>query len=151
MSKRASQRQRGWVEFKGLRFAECFMTRKQLLETIHAFFKERGYPISSLQPTLLIRFSQTEKPDHPEHGDNVLGWMSHGWTTNFGREVKEVAVFIRKHQNRRQFIETLFHELDHVLWMLEGKSFDDSVRYWYRLHEVRARQMGQEWAQRLSR
>ena len=152
MSKRASQRKRGWVEFKGLQFAEAFMSRPELVKTIHAFFEEHGLVISSKQPTLRIRFSQSRKPDHAEYGDKVLGWMEPGWMQHdHSLIIVEVVVFIKKHDSRESFVDTLFHELDHCAWVLEGRTFDNSDEYWYRPHEVRARQRGCEWSQRLSR
>lgn len=151
MSRRALQRERGWVEFKGLQYAEPYMTRSELVRTIHTFFFESGYSVKDiLGGGLYVEFSQTLKPGHPEHGDDLLGLIQIYWIDPVGFKA-DIVVYVRKHSHRGKFVNTLFHELDHVLWYFEKGEFDDSeVEYSKRAHEIRARRVGAELSRRLS-
>ena len=155
MSKRQQQRQRGWVEFKGLQHAEPFMTRSELVWAIHAFFAERGLSLASRQTPLPIRFSRKRDPRVIDDGVEMSVAGVHYSERSQRPEVplvtKEIVVYVRQHFSRDEFVNTLFHELDHAAWVLEGQQFDHSQRYWDRPHEIRARRSGREWEQRLAR
>lgn len=155
MSRRAKQRQRGWIEFKGLQFAEPFMTRDELVKYIHCFFEERGLNLTSRTSPLPIRFCRERNPRTVEDGVemSIAGLHRNSWNPDAERPLgtKEIIVYVRRHASREKFVNTLFHELDHCVWALEGRTLDNSEKYWHRPHEVRARQVGSEWSKRLSR
>ncbi|MBP6882580.1 MAG: hypothetical protein KBC15_03435 [Candidatus Levybacteria bacterium] len=155
MSKGASKRKRGWIEFKGLQFAEPFATRSELIQAIHAFFEERGLNLATRKTPLQVRFSRKRNPTIVEDGAimPIAGLHRSEWNLT-GETLfvtKEIIVYVRKHASREDLLTTLGHELDHGAWVLEGRTFDDQEKYWNRPHEVRARQVGSEWGQRLSR
>lgn len=137
MSKRKLQA-KGWISFKGLRFALKFATREEIVGEIRRFFEERGVDSFGY---LTVEFLRTVSPTVIDDGQKVRILGSCG--------SHRIRVYVRGHFTRSEFFNTLGHELDHEEWGISGRGFDRSVPYWERKHEVRARLTGLEWELRL--
>ena len=136
----------GRIDFQGLRFflekTEGRVSRKELIELICLFFRSKGLPFGRLR----VEFRQTRRPTSIIDGEERLVWglMHHNQN--------RVEIFVNTERNPmtwKDVIETLFHELDHVAWELEGKVFDNTVPYKDRQHEIRANLTGQRWLRRV--
>lgn len=125
---------RGWISFTGLRFALKFATRDEIVESVRAFFDDRGVRNFG---DLRIEFRRTKLPTALV--DNQVMMILGSYGDNI------IRVYVRKHFSRAEFLNTLGHELDHKDWELSGLEFDRETRYWDRPHEVRDRQTGSEW------
>ena len=132
----------GRVDFKGLRFflekTGNRLPQKELVELIRDFFDSKGLKFW----TLRVEFCRDRQPSSLIDGKKRLVWgLMHP-----RRDRVQVFLNVAKSpMNWKDVIETLFHELDHVAWELEGKEFDDSLPYRQRPHEVRARESGAKW------
>lgn len=61
----------------------------------------------------------------------------------------KIKLFLPHIKTRKKFIKSLLHELDHVLWMIENYGeFNDSLPYYFRPHERRARRTARHWHRR---
>jgi len=79
-----------------------------------------------------------------------LGWVVHfaaTTTKNASRTKICIDIYNTPKVNKKDFLQILFHELDHTLWAFEGKNFNKSRFYEERPHEIRAQERGKKWAE----
>lgn len=122
----------GWINFTGLRFAMKFATREEIIQATRDFFSRRGLHFGELK----MEFRRTRKPKCWVDGQK--SFRMGGMDENPFR----VRVYVELHKSWGGFFETLFHELDHAAWQLEGKPFDCTLPYSERAHEIRALEVG---------
>ena len=140
--KRARQ---GQIEFTGLRFflqkMEGRVSRKELVELIRRFFTSRELHYAAVR----VGFRMTRRPTGIIDGriSPIAGCMYPGQ-----HRVEIYLGAVNSDMTPADVMRTIAHELDHEAWELEGKEFDDSKPYWFRTHEIRARQSGAQWHRR---
>lgn len=102
------------------------MSQEELVELTRQFLDYRGVSVERL----VIEFCWGEI----RHRNTVLlGLFFHGQN--------RVRVYLGDHRKARQAVSiggSLFHELDHVVWKAQGRSFNHSLPWPYRPHERRA-------------
>lgn len=126
----------GWISFTGLRFAQEFATREEIIRIVRNFFSRRGLAFGDLKVEFRMNTRQGRESWNDDQPSTV--WGSH--------HPGVVIVYLRGRwpfhdvtsQTKRSFIETLCHELDHEAWEQEGRGFDYSLPYRQRPHEIRA-------------
>lgn len=57
-----------------------------------------------------------------------------------------IKIYKLRLENKQEFLKCLYHELDHILWHLEGKEYDNTNYYPKRDHEERARERSTVWS-----
>ncbi len=117
------------------------MSRKELIELIERFFSSRRLPLT----TLRVEFRATRRPTSVIDGSvrSVWGLMHSG--------ENRVEIFLNTERAQMPFkgiIETLVHELDHVVWEFQGRKFDNFLPYSQRPYEIRARAIAKRLAAR---
>lgn len=127
----------GWISFTGLRFAKKFATREEIVRAVKGFFSRRGLNFGELK----VEFRREARIIW---GDTNFSPLT---TTIF---VGEIETLVRRgtiSDPRMVLLHTLFHELDHVAWRLEGKQFDYWFPYEQRVYETHARKVADEETQ----
>lgn len=141
MSKRQLSKT-GWISFTGLRFTREFATREEIIQAIRGFFERRGLEFGELK----VEFCRTRRyPRHQSRPKSRGEWrhIPKGLMDRMFPWRYVVRVYVELQDSRLDFFETLFHELDHVLWKEEGK-LQTNVSYWDRPQEIRARLTGRK-------
>lgn len=127
-----------------------YITPEEITEITYAFLEEHGYPLQTSLRKLSIYFLNETRYDS-DGLNRLLPKFFKGYTAGIAQSsylsaASVIKLYIPHLRNRRSFIETLLHELDHVLWALEHKGiFDRSRRYYWRPHEMRARKTSRRW------
>lgn len=140
--KRARQ---GQIEFTGLRFflqkMEGRVSRKELVELIRRFFTSRELHNAAVR----VEFRMTRRPTGIIDGrvSSIAGCMRPGQ-----HRVEIYLGAVNSDMTPAEVMQTIAHELDHEVWELEGRRFDDSQPYWFQSHEIRARESGAKWHRR---
>ena len=57
-----------------------------------------------------------------------------------------IKIYKLRLENKQEFLKCLYHELDHILWQLEGKEYDNTNYYSKRDHEERACERSAVWS-----
>lgn len=127
------------IEFRGLRYflekSQGRITRKQLVSEIRRFLDNCGAQITG---TVYVEFRRTKHPTAFVDGVRVpiMGKHTHAHSC---------VVYLRTSPYLEEHLDTVGHELDHEVWQMEGKAFNNSLPYLCRPHEVRAREVGHAW------
>jgi len=130
--------QRGWIIFTGLRYARKFATREELVREIRGFFERRGVTDFG---KLHIDFIWLDSAPPRLYGDYFThDYGKHAWIRIFMR---------RKRSGKKHFLRTLFHELDHHWWKLQGRVFTAGLPYPDKPYERRAIRVGARQAARV--
>ncbi|MDP4010445.1 MAG: hypothetical protein Q8P37_01105 [Candidatus Spechtbacteria bacterium] len=123
---------------------------ENLIPHIRDFFAENGYPLGA-DRDVSIEFEPHEIPP------NRKGYKTCATTSsclcpdseylNHG----EVVVYLANMDNTPELVESIFHELDHVLWVFQGNNLEEEQVPWFRPSELRARSVARYWLKKLTR
>lgn len=132
----------GTIRLIGLEYALSYIDEVYLAEIIFMYFQSHGMRIDNLQDCLYIRFTLENPPLIDDDGILIPAW---GFFSPIDGWIADVAIYMQKIHSVWDLITVLLHELDHCLWLLEGKYFDNTLPYRQRPHEVRAYSRVPEW------
>ncbi|MEX0869959.1 MAG: hypothetical protein WDZ39_00845 [Candidatus Spechtbacterales bacterium] len=138
---------------KGLRYN---ITSHEVAAIAHAFMRAHNRPLKKNLNSLSIYFineTRYEKTKLNRFIPKVLRSYTAGQEIdNYLAATATIYLFLPHLKTKREFIKTLVHELDHVLWGLEyPERFYTLIPYYIRPYEMRARRTAHKWYKKAKR
>ena len=132
---------------QGLELSNCPPELEaKLAPHIRAFFESNGYPLG-MDYSVSIVFDLKIGPVHKNQGEITvsLGGCPHG------RNQGWILVYTKHTPTMADLVDSVFHELDHVLWIFQ-KGYPDypkDLPYAQKPNEIRAWFTGKQWRDKL--